>query len=170
VWASGRALPGLDPRAAARALYRELARHPTEFVSERLYGPLHEREACLAGRAEALAEAGRDPEGPVSFVDPQPGKTRSLIGLQAWGFRSDGADAPRPTTIVTPTGATGREVRWQDTRLVWLASLAPAAAHVSIGAQGDRRRATASLFARADEALAALGLRFGHVARTWLHL
>ncbi len=173
VWASGRALPGVGPRAAARALYRELARHPAELVSERLYGPLQDRDACLAGRADALAEAGRDPQGPVSFIDPQPGKTRSLIGLQAWGFRSDGADAPRPTTVVTPTGVTGREVRWQDTRLVWLASLVPAPAHaapVSPGAQGDHRRATASLFARTDQALAALGLRFGHVARTWLHL
>lgn len=174
IWAAGRALPGLPAREAARMLYRELARHPAELVSERLYGPLADRDACLAGRAQALAEAGRDPQRPVSFVDPQPGKTRSLIGLQAWGFRADGGEGadgadgarvPRATTIATPTGAKGREVQWRDTRLVWLASLVPA-----LAAHGDRGRATASLFERADHALAALGLRFGHVARTWLHI
>lgn len=165
VWVAGKARRELSPQEAARALYRELAGRPFELMSERLYGPLAARDACLAARAAALTEAGQDARRPVSYIDPRPGETAALIGLQAWGLQCTGASAPRPVTVTTPNGATGRELRWEGTRLVWLSSLAPAPAP---GA--DRRAATASLFDRTDHALAALGLRFGHVARTWLHL
>lgn len=146
-WLTATAEDG-GPAEAYGAIAAAMAERGIMALQEKVYGPLGARDDVMAARRARL---GAGAEVPCTYIDGRPGSTRDFGGVQIWGLRGSG--------IEVATVARGRELRGPGFRMVCLSAL-----------RGKGGPPIEGMFAAADAALAALGLGFADVARTWIYL
>lgn len=164
-WVTARASRDATVRRGFGELYGELAAwlaaEGVQPVAERLYGPLAERDTVAAVRERMLGAEGLDSAVPFSYLDPRPGYTSAIGGIQIWGVVPKRGDSLHLSTVEAGGGVRGRLLRTDDTELLWLCG---------IKAEGDRTEQAEAMFRKAREALLTFGFRYRDVVRTWIYL
>jgi len=76
---------GADSAQAAQAAYGEIAQvlqdQGLTIIHERLFGSLSVKTAVLAARAAALSARGRDPDGPLTYIQGHPPWGEGFAGV-----------------------------------------------------------------------------------------
>ena len=159
------------PHAAAAAIYRPLARflhdHRLHLVQERIFGSLSVRPDVLAARHAALPPAFAGPDAPITYVEGMPPWGPGLAGVIVRAVPA--AELLHPVAVIHdrdhPVGRT-----WQDAHATWVV-LQGLGAQPSAGRPADPpAQQTRQTIELAHRLLAAHGLDFTHVVRTWFYL
>lgn len=143
---------------------RTLAERGVVPLQEKLYGPRRLRAELLAARGAAFTAAGLDADAPCLCLSGR-ADGPSFLGVQVWGVIPVPGAGVTVETFATDAGARGRELRGPGFRLVHFQGLSSGGTR-----SADPAAQLTGAFESAEQALAARGLGFLDVARTWLYL
>jgi enamine deaminase RidA (YjgF/YER057c/UK114 family) len=157
---------------APAALYGRIAQSVAgisgQIITERCYAPTAAyREVCEA-RARAYAARGIDTEGVLCFVGQDPCEPIPVAGVQLWIARAPGGGARAHVLPVVVDGrVVGRRFCLRDFDYLSAPSIGPRADLPPAASLKDR---AVSMFEQSNRILAAGGLDFRDVARTWIYV
>jgi enamine deaminase RidA (YjgF/YER057c/UK114 family) len=161
---------GLGAGAAAVELFEQVAsavaRLGIQPVSEKLYGLTSVRGQVLKQRDIVYRLRGLDRTMPVSWIQGSPVGDCAFAGLQLWGVAPmDGEKCV--ATVEDPATGRGRSWSGRGFRMLHLPCIRGTSADGSLaaGATGQAAR----MFANAGSGLAAHGMRYTDVVRTWIY-
>jgi enamine deaminase RidA (YjgF/YER057c/UK114 family) len=136
-----------------------------EIVQERCYALTTTYGEVSAAREKAYGEHNLEAEGTLCFVGEMPCEASAIAGIQVWAVQAKERPAVRP--LLVEGQAVGRKFCYRDICYVSVASLGP-------GRDAEKGRKlenhAISMFKEANRILAAHGLKYRDVARTWIYL
>ena len=173
VYLTGCADPNVPAAEQARRLYQELAEALKEsgaqVVQERIYGSLDAHAPVLAGRDQALAACGQGGPLPPTYLEGAPCVGEGLAGVHIAAVAPETGQQPTAVADVTWQGRQcGRKVQRLGAEFVYIADVAGYIARQAAG--GSRPDQAWAVLEAANELLAAQGLSFADVVRTWVYL
>jgi len=136
-----------------------------EIVQERCYAMTNTYEEVSAAREKAYKKHGVESEGTLCFVGEMPCEASAVAGIQIWAVQAEKGPIVGP--LILEGEAVGRTFSYQNISYVSVASLGP---WKSMGKGRRLRDHATSMFEQANRILAAHGLSYRDVARTWIYL
>ena len=149
------------------SLAAELLARRIQPIQEKLYGLSRVRDEVLKWRDRIYRLRGLDRTMPVTWIEGGPLQTGEFAGVQIWGVASgDGESCVR--TVENVVTGRGREWTGEGFRMLHL----PAVNGMRPGGSlADGRAAQAEqMFANVGDALAAHGMKYPNVVRTWIYV
>jgi len=161
---------GLETVAAADALLGQVASAVASLgiqpISEKLYGLTAVRAAVLKRRDSIYRLRGLDRSMPVTWIQGRPLKGCDFVGLQLWGVvPGDGEKCV--ATVENPVTGRGRAWTGRGFRMLHLPCVRGTLPGGAL-AEGAVAQA-ARMFDNVGEGLAAHGMRYADVVRTWIY-
>lgn len=132
---------------------------------ERAFGTLNCADAFAACRDKAFADEGLKPPVHHSYIEGRPCHGGTLAGVQVWSLDRRSV---RGSVVASLDGTSAGSVKVETSHstIVFLSGVTG----LDPGSPGSDASALLRMFERAERLLAAHGLGFRSVARTWLHV
>lgn len=161
----------LATEAAARALLEQAAHLLTEYgiqpLAEKLYGRSTARATVLRLRDEIYRHHELDVRMVPTWIEGRPLGAGDLVGWQLWGIVPH-ARGVEVNTVETPGGGAARMWHGPGFRMLHLPFVRGTLPDGSLA--GDAPAQAEAMFGNAEAALAAHGIGFAQVVRTWIYM
>lgn len=162
--------PGAAGPAAEQlfnAVAAELMARRIQPIQEKLYGLSRVRAEVIKWRDRIYRLRGLDRTMPVTWIEGEPLQTGEFAGVQIWGVAS--ADG-QPCVRTVDNAVTGRGREWTGAGFRMLHLPAIDGTLPGGGLADGRTAQAAQMFANVGDALAAHGMKYPQVARTWIYV
>lgn len=149
------------------ALAAALATHRIQPIQEKLYGLCRGRDEVMRTRDALYRAHGLDRTMPATWIEGTPLHGGEFTGVQIWGVAPHGG-GPCVQTVENPVTGRGRLWTGEGFRMLHLPGVS--------GTQRDGRLAptrveqAAQMFTNVGAGLAAHGLQYPQVVRTWIYM
>lgn len=165
----------LDRPAAAEAAAEEifvrvaaaLVEHRIQPIQEKLYGLVRVKDAVLRRRDAVYRQRGLDRTMPVTWIEGTPLQGGEFTGVQVWGVASASGE-PCVHTVENPV--TGRARLWTGAGFRMLHLPAVSGRRPGGRLPATRVEQAQQMFANLGAGLAAHGMKYPQVVRTWIYL
>jgi len=167
--------PQRDSSGASESV-EEIYRRVAEFVSgtqgeivqERCYAMTNTYGAVSAAREKAYKEYGLETEGTLCFVGEMPCEPSPLAGIQLWAVQPmQKMQKATVSPLILEGEAVGTKFCHRNICYVSVASLGPGK---DVTKGQNLQEHASSMFEQARRIVAAHGLNYHDVARTWIYL
>lgn len=144
----------------------ELAVRRIQPIQEKFYGRRDVRDDVLRHREQAYRRQSLDPDVPVTWVEGLPLDGSGFVGVQIWGVaQHDNQSCVR--TVVNPVTGSGRLWAGRGFEMLHLPAVRGMRSDGTLPA-GPAEQAD-QMFTNVGKALAAHGMAYTDVARTWIY-
>lgn len=149
------------------SLAAELMARRIQPIQEKLYGLSRVRDEVLKWRDRIYRLRGLDRTMPVTWIEGEPLQTGEFAGVQIWGVASgDG----QPCVRTVDNAVTGRGREWTGAGFRMLHLPAVDGTLPGGGLAVGRTEQAAQMFSNVGDGLAAHGMKYPNVVRTWIYV